>query len=238
MPFTDEQRIKNVEEKTGYTFASKSLLLGALSHSSVAPKAKLGQAEDFERLEFLGDRVLGLSIAGELLTRFPDEREGSLAKRLALLVDRKTLAEIAEKIDLGADLKLSKGESKSGGAHKNTILADTLEAVIGAIYLDGGLDPARRVVFFLWGKRITRKIDVAGDSKTELQEWAQGRGLPLPSYKQTGKSGAEHAPVFEIELEVSGLGKVRAAGTSKREAQKQAAFLMLQKIKGGDGNDG
>lgn len=234
MPSTDDQNIKSVERKTGHIFASPGLLLGALLHSSVAPKAKEGQAEDFERLEFLGDRVLGLVIAGELLTRFPNEREGPLAKRLAGLVDRKTLAQIAEEMELGDDLKLSKGESKAGGAHKGTVLADTLEAVIGAIYLDGGLSAALKTILFLWGGRIAEGMDAAGDPKTTLQEWAQGKGFALPVYRQIGKSGLDHAPVFEIELEIATIGKVRATGTSKREAQKEAASLMLQKINSGN----
>ncbi len=235
MSFTDAQRIESIEKKTGYRFSTPALGRGALMHSSLAPKAKEGQAEDFERLEFLGDRVLGLVVAGELLARFPAEREGPLAKRLASLVDRTTLAAIAEEIDLGADLVLSKGESKTGGAHKNTVLADTLEAVIGAIYLDGGLAAAKTAVLTLWGSRLLDGADAAIDPKTVLQEWAQAQGFPLPAYRQTGKSGPDHAPVFEIELEIVTLGKVKATGASKREAQKQAAFLMLQRINSNGG---
>ena len=236
MPSIDTQKIRDIEEKTGHRFSVPGLAFGALMHSSMAAKAKEGQAEDFERLEFLGDRVLGLIVAGELLARFPGEREGALAKRLASLVDRKTLSAIAGDIDLGHDLTLSKGESNTGGAHKDTVLADTLEAVIGAIYLDGGLKAAQGAVLKLWGARLAGGTEATLDPKTALQEWAQAQGFPLPSYRQIGKSGPDHAPVFEVELDVATLGKTKATGTSKREAQKEAASLMLRKISNQENN--
>ena len=239
MPSIENDRLKSVEAKIGHVFRDGGLLQGALTHSSVETKARTARtSEDFERLEFLGDRVLGLVVAAELLGRFPGEKEGALAKRFTALVDRKTLAEIAGELSLGDDLFLSKGESRTGGARKSTVLADTLEAVIGAVYLDAGMDVARKMIQTLWKGRFREGQGAVPDPKTSLQEWAQGQGLGLPVYRETGKSGLDHAPVFEIELELKGCGKIKAQGASKRDAQKKAAAMMLEKISDGGKSHG
>lgn len=236
MPSTDTQdnreRLARVESGIGHRFARPGLLAGALTHSSMPPSARRGELEHFERLEFLGDRVLGLTVAGLLLARFPEAPEGDLARRLALLVDRGTLAEVGRGLGLGAALQLSGGESKTGGAEKDTVLADAVEALIGAVYLDAGFDVAASIIGPLWAGRIDATAVLAsGDPKTELQEWAQARGLALPAYREAGRSGSDHAPVFEIVLSIEGQPDVTAQGASKREAQKAAAARMLAHIR-------
>lgn len=208
------------------------MLSSALRHSSVAAlgeRARNGM--DFERLEFLGDRVVGLIVADLLLARFPREPEGDIARRHAALVSRRTLAEIAVEIDLGRHLELTRGEAESGGREKPSVLADALEAVIGALYRDGGLSVASNFV----GRAFATRLDGAGkpprDPKTALQEWAQGRGLPLPTYRTIKVEGPAHEPLFEIEVRVDGHAPAVAQGASKRDAERAAAAALLDKLK-------
>jgi ribonuclease-3 len=209
-----------LQGKLGYQFKNIALLKQALTHASM-----MGEASN-ERLEFLGDRVLNLSIAHALYRAFPKEAEGSLAKRNTGLVQAKMLATVASEIGLVSFLQVL------GGAANENILADAMEAIIGAVFLDGGYEPAENIVLTLWGNNITRMSEIYADPKTELQEWAQGRGLPLPSYEIITRYGPDHAPVFEIELTVKGQEKILATGASRRAAEKEAARLLLQKVKG------
>ncbi|MFH1158515.1 MAG: ribonuclease III [Pseudomonadota bacterium] len=215
----------NLEKKIGYTFSDPSLLEKALTHSSAGNKEC-----DNERMEFLGDRVLGLSVADLLLACFPEEKEGSLAKRHAGFVQQKDLVFVARALGLADHLKLSAGEMKSGGRMKEKILSDAVEALIGAIYLDGGFGAAHDFVKKFWGERLRLQTSPPEDAKSRLQEWAQANAFPLPEYRLAGKSGTDHAPMFEIEVFVTGAGKATAAAASKRAAEKAAALKMLQKI--------
>lgn len=212
--------IASLQDKLGYHFKNIGLLEQALTHAS-----RMGEANN-ERLEFLGDRVLNLSIAHALYKTFPAEAEGMLAKRNTGLVQTKMLATVGDAIGLKYVLDIT------GGAVNENILADAMEAVIGAVFLDGGFLAAEKLVRDLWGEDIGRLSEIHADPKTELQEWAQGRGLPLPSYEIVGKSGPDHAPVFDIELNVKGQEKILASGASRRAAEKEAARLLLEKVKG------
>jgi len=174
--------------------------------------------------------VLGLAIADLLFAAYPDEPEGGLAKRHTGLVQQEALVGVARDIDLAAHVRLSAGEMKSGGQQKDKILADALEALIGAIYLDGGFAAAEAFIERSWYTRLQSQTLPPEDSKSLLQEWAQGRGLPLPEYKLIGRSGSDHEPTFEMEVTVDTVGSASAIANSKRGAEKEAATKMLQKI--------
>jgi ribonuclease III len=226
-----DRGLEGFEQTLGYRFADRALLRAALRHSSLAREGKGKKpADHFERLEFLGDRVVGLAVADLLLARFPRESEGDLAKRHASLVGRTTLAAIAEEITLGAQLDLTRGEDETGGRSKPTVLADALEAVIGAIYRDGGLEPARSFVARLFEARLDDAAQPPRDPKTALQEWAQGNGLPLPRYRTVGTEGPAHQPSFRVEVSVKGKEPVIAEGASKQAAERAAAAALLAAI--------
>lgn len=218
----------------GYTFANRELLREALTHRSAVDRSR-GRNLDLrygnERLEFLGDRVLSLAVADLLIRRFPDESEGELARRHAALVRAETLVEVARAIDLGAHVALADSEEATGGREKPAILADACEAVIGALYRDGGLEAARRFVERHWAPRIESDPKPPRDPKTTLQEWAQGRGLPLPSYREVGREGPAHAPLFVMEVAVRGRGPAQGRGKTKREAERAAAMALLDVLK-------
>ncbi|MCB1555942.1 MAG: ribonuclease III [Alphaproteobacteria bacterium] len=207
-----------------YRFRDEKRLEKALTHSSA------GADGNYERLEFLGDRVLGLVMAHVLYETFPDEAEGDLAKRHAALVQGKTLADIAREIDLGATMILSDAEARGGGTDNDSILADGVEAVIGALYLDGGLAPCAAAIKTLWGERVREMNEPPRDPKTALQEWAQGRGLPLPLYEEIGREGPDHAPEFTIQATVQGFDPAAAKGSSRRAAEKTAAATLLERL--------
>lgn len=216
----------------GHTFADARYLLEAVTHPSVAgigrgPRPAGGH---YERLEFLGDRVLGLVIAQWLLERFPEENEGGLAKRHTALVRAEALAGVAETLELGRYLRLAPGEADAGGRTKPAILADACEAVIGALYLDGGLDVAAAFIRSHWAGRIDAAELPPIEPKTALQEWALGRGLPLPVYEQVSRTGLDHEPVFTVRVAVQGKGSEMATGASKRAAEKAAAAQLLQRL--------
>ncbi len=215
-----------LQSRLGYVFKNPAFLEHALTHSS-----RIGKASN-ERLEFLGDRVLNLVMAEKLYLRFPAEQEGNLAKRHSALVQGRMLAVVANSISLGDFIVLSDAERAGGGAENENIVSDAMEATLGAIFLDGGLDVARDVILRLWGDNIETHTDVHHDPKTELQEWVQARGLPLPVYEIIGRSGPDHAPIFEIELRVQGYDPVMAEGPSRRHGEKIAARLMLVIVKG------
>jgi len=211
----------------GHDFRQPDLLREALIHPSVAPERRGGARFGYQRLEFLGDRVLGLVIAEWLLERYPDEPEGALARRLVSLVRAETLADIAATLGLGRFLTMSVSEAETGGRDNTATLADACEAVIGALFLDGGLDAARAFIRRHWDRYVARNLRPPQDPKTALQEWAQGRGLPLPRYEIVSRAGPDHGPTFEIRAVVSGLPPATAFGTSKRVAEKEAAARLL-----------
>jgi ribonuclease-3 len=215
-----------------YRFRDSRLLDEALTHRSAIDRRS--RRSDFaygnERLEFLGDRVLALVVAEMLQERFPDEDEGALARRHAALVRAEMLADVAAELELGEAVKISDSERASGGAAKPTILADTCEALLGAIYKDGGLDAAAAVIRRYWMKRLEAELRPPADAKTKLQEWAQSRGLPLPTYRELGRHGPDHAPLFAIEVSVKDRPPASAEGRTKREAERAAAERLLTEL--------
>jgi len=216
-----------------HDFAEPTLLRQALTHSSAAGSAR-SEVASYERLEFLGDRVLALIVADMLLDAFPDEAEGALARRHAFLVSRDALAEVARGLGLNAFLRVSKGEAESGGHHNPAMLADVCEAIIGAIYRDAGLDAARAFVRRHWRPLLHQNRRPPQDAKTALQEWAQARGLPLPSYREVGRDGPSHEPHFTVEAAVKDREPVRGSGRSKRAAEHDAAQQLLTHLRGED----
>jgi len=217
-----------LQKKIGHVFKDEGLLLAALTHPS---KAKAGKASSYERLEFLGDRVLALIIAEWLFEVFPSENEGQMAKRHAGLVNRDTLAAIADTLGLAEALQLVSASDLERG--RVNILSDALEALMGAVYADGGV-PAlplmREFIRAYWQPFLNESAAAPQDAKSALQEWAQGRGLPLPAYTVTGQSGAAHLPTYTVKVEVEGKGSAEATGASKREAEKKAAILLLERL--------
>ena len=224
-------RPEALELKLGYRFKDSALLEQALTHSSMSG-AGGDRLSSNERLEFFGDRVLGLVIAHLLFQRFPDEHEGDLARRHAALVRKEALARVAIETDLGDCVRMSRGEDDAGGRRNPGLLADACEAVIGAIYLDGGLEAAADFVHGYWRVLVDEDTTPPKDAKTMLQEWAQGRGLALPQYRETARKGPAHAPIFSVEVAVSGIAPVIGVGPSKRAAEQAAAELALTGVQG------
>jgi ribonuclease-3 len=218
-------------ERLGHGFARPELLVRALTHPSAASR-RGGIDDSYERLEFLGDRVLGLIVADLLLVRFPREPEGALAVRHAELVRRETLAEVASEIGLDDYLRLAKGEEAAGERHNPALLSNACEAVIGALYLDGGLAAAEAFVEPLWRGRLEVDAHPPQDAKTGLQEWAQARALGLPKYREVGREGPAHEPHFTLEVEVAGQEPARGEGRSKRLAEQAAAARLLARLRG------
>lgn len=230
MSAAQDDPLAGLAEALGHGFADPSLLRLAITHSSASGRG--GAAN--ERLEFLGDRVLGLVIADLLYRRFSHEEEGHLARRFAVLVSRETLAQVAGQIGLAPYLALARGEEDSGGRANPAILADACEAVIAALYLDGGLDSARHFIEGAWSALIEQDRWPPQDPKTALQEWAQGAGHKLPSYVVIGSEGPAHDPVFTVEVRVEGLPPTSATGRSKRVAEQAAAAEALRHVRGED----
>lgn len=206
----------------GHVFARPDLLAQALTHPSVEGR------ENYQRLEFLGDRVLAVVIAEMLFKHYPDAREGALAARFNDLVRRDTLAGVAVEAGLGGHIILSPAEAESGGREKPAILADVCEAVIAALYLDGGMAVAEDFIKSFWGALAGDMAETPKDGKTALQERAQGAGLAAPVYLEVGRSGPAHAPEFTIEVQVKGQASVTGAGRTKQAAQQAAAAAMLE----------
>lgn len=198
----------------------------AVTHSSMVSPHR----DDNQRLEFLGDRVLGLVMSEALLKADPSAPEGLLAPRYNALVRRETCADVARQIDLGAVIKLGRSEMKSGGRRKEALLADAMEAVIAAVYMDGGFEAARDLVLRLWGNRIHNVAADARDAKTALQEWAQARGEVPPQYIEVGRSGPDHQPSFTIEARLASGPAEQATAGSKRQAEQAAATALLKKV--------
>ena len=215
------------EERLGYCFKRPGLLFEAITHASVRSNSR----RDNQRLEFLGDRVLGLVISEALLSDDKEAREGLLAPRYNALVRKECCAEVAAEIDIGSILKLGRSEILSGGRRKRALLGDAIEAVIAAVFLDGGFKAARSVVLRHWKNRISSVKTQAPDPKTELQEWAQSCGYPPPDYSLISRIGPDHEPIFMIEARVqNGLAITSSAG-NKRDAEKAAASALLEQIR-------
>ena len=216
----------------GHHFARPALLTEALTHrSATAPRhgrARKGAGSN-ERLEFIGDRVLGLVIAEWLIERFPEEQEGELGRRFGHLVSRPVLAEIGQRLELDAALAIGAGEARAGVGQLANTLADAMEAVIGALFLDAGLEVPRRFVRQAWVPAMDGQKRPPKDPKTSLQEWLMARGLPLPDYQETERTGPSHAPVFAVA--VHGAGQTgHGSGGSKREAERLAALDLLERL--------
>ena len=220
--------LKAFAGRIGYTFKRPELLHRAVTHSSMSSPTR----DDNQRLEFLGDRVLGLVMAEALFMADTAATEGQLAPRFNALVRKETCADVAREIDLGAVLKLGRSEMLSGGRRKEALLADALEAVIAAVYLDGGFEAAKALVLRLWGKRVTAVDADARDAKTALQEWAQARKFPPPKYVVVERTGPDHAPVFTIEARLENGASQSATANSKRQAEQAAAKLLLARLEG------
>lgn len=218
-----------LETLLGHNFARPELLREAMTHrSAVYGRGRRGRGSN-ERMEFIGDRVLGLLIAEWLAERFPHEQEGDLGRRLALLVSQPVLAEVAETIGLGEALSVSPGEAKAGVRRRATVLADALEAALGALYLDGGLERARVFVRGAWHGVMSRQEEPPKDAKTRLQEWVQARGLGLPDYLVASRVGPPHAPEFVVTVAAGGFTGSGTAG-SKRAAEQIAANELLRAL--------
>ncbi len=218
--------------RIGHAFARRELLELAVTHRSAAPRRD-GRILANERLEFLGDRVLGLVIAELLLDRHAEEDEGQLSHRLHALVRREALARVGLAIGVDQALKLSKGEADGGGRENTNLVADACEAVIGALFLDGGLPAASAFIHREWAPLLRENTQPAKDARTALQEAVQGKGKPLPFYRTVGTDGPDHAPRFIVEVSVEGQESVRAEGRSKQAASEAAAAAMLARFAGG-----
>lgn len=228
---TEGRSSGDLEDRIEYRFSDPGLLSRALTHPSVsADPSHLGG--DYERLEFLGDRVLGLVIAEMIFSRFPEEAEGSLARRHAKLVRKETLAAVARDLDLGRFMRLEMGEGEASGRNNPGLLSDACEAVIAALYLDGGLSAVQRFIATHWHDLIEADLAPPSDSKTRLQEWAQGRGLALPQYNEISRSGPPHAPTFTISVAIEGHLPLEGQGRSKRVAEQDAARKLLAVLEG------
>jgi ribonuclease-3 len=221
------RKFKDLEKRLGYRFKSQALIERALTHASV--KGSKNAREDNERLEFIGDRVLGLAIVEILNEEFPEASEGELARRYNRLVKGETCAKIGRALGLGSFMVLSDSEAESGGRHKPTILADAVEAVLGAIFLEAGFNKARDVVRRLWEGEGEPHPKASVDAKSALQEWAQGQGLALPHYVEIERTGPDHAPFFITEVRIKGRQPARGEGASKRAAEQAAATALLER---------
>lgn len=217
----DEDVLAALEARIGHKFENRDMLLQALTHASAGARAISN-----ERLEFLGDRVLALLAAEALMTRFPDAREGDLAPRLNALVRKEACAAVAKDLQLARYMRVSGSEGRSG-AHKPAILADACEAVMAALYRDGGIEAARQFFHSAWAHALKEVDIIPRDAKSALQEWTQDRGLGLPGYEQIARSGPDHRPEFTVRVSVSGEGEAIGMGTSKRAAEQAAAAVFL-----------
>jgi ribonuclease-3 len=218
--------VSGLESRIGYRFKDLTLLDCALTHIS-AMSGPRNPAGSYQRLEFLGDHVLGLVVSDMLFQAFPRANEGDLSRRLADLVRKETCAEIARSIDLGSAIKLGPSEANAGGRQRVAILGDVCEALIGAIYLDGGYAAATRLIERLWAERMRKTEGPPRDAKTMLQEWAQARGLPTPIYREVARTGPHHDPEFRIAVELPDRPPAEGLGRSKRVAEQAAAAAML-----------
>jgi ribonuclease-3 len=220
------RELKAFQDRLGHDFSSPDLLAQAVTHASMSSPNR----DDNQRLEFLGDRVLGLVMAEALLAQDTSAAEGQLAPRFNALVRKETCADVARQIDLGAVLRLGRSEMISGGRRKQALLGDAIEAVIAAVYLDADFETARDLILRLWGDRLKNVEADARDAKTALQEWAQARGLQPPRYVEVAREGPDHAPVFTISAELENGAQAQAQAGSKRQAEQAAAHELLERL--------
>lgn len=216
-----------LEERVGYQFLDKTLLERALTHISALSGGPQNRVASYQRLEFLGDHVLGLVVSDMLFRAFPKANEGELSRRLADLVRKETCADVARAIDLGASLKLGSSEQQAGGRKRATILADACEALIGAVFVDGGYAAAAKMIEQFWHERMLSPPRPLRDAKTMLQEWAQARGLPTPVYREIARTGPHHDPQFRVAVTLPNRAAAEGIGNSKRAAEQAAATVML-----------
>lgn len=220
--------LANVEARVGHRFTDQALLTQALTHIS-AVGAERSRIASYQRLEFLGDRVLGLVVSAMLYQAFPGAEEGEMSRRLAALVRRETCADVAGDWQVGPAMILGEGEANAGGRDKPAILSDACEAIIGAVFLDAGFARAQAVVATAWAERMRQPSRPLQDPKTALQEWAQGHGRPTPLYRETARSGPAHAPLFTLSVNIDGFPPASGSGSSKRNAEQAAAETFLQR---------
>lgn len=221
------ERLRPLEDRLGHCFADLGLLTRALTHASAVAEERGATDESYQRLEFLGDRVLALVIADMLFAAFPAAEEGELARRLNGLVRNESCADVALSIGLDQWIRLGGGELQSGGRRKAAILGDVCEAVIGALFLDGGFPVARAFIERYWQSSMLNWRAPLRDAKTTLQEWAQGRGLPAPRYVIVERSGPDHQPSFVVAVEIEGMQSRSGRGSSRRDAEQKAAATLL-----------
>jgi len=214
-----------IEQRIGHSFADPTLLNTALTHVSALKTPR--RTDSYQRLEFLGDHVLGLIVSDMLYRAFPNADEGELSKRLADLVRKETCADVARSLDLLDGIKLGTVGAGAGARLRKSVLGDICEAVIGAVYLDGGYDAASDFVRRNWTERMRKPARSLRDAKTVLQEWAQGQGLPTPVYREVERTGPHHDPQFRVAVTLPGLEPAEGVGGSKRAAEKVAASVML-----------
>ena len=222
-----EAAVAALERNLGHAFTDRKRLDLALTHASVGGASRV---KDNERFEFLGDRVLGLLAAERLMTLYPEAPEGKLTPRFHGLVDKPACAAAARAMGIGPALRLSPGETKTGGRDKDTVLADACEAVMAALYLDGGLEVARAVFLKFWDNQIEHLgAPAVRDPKSALQAWAQGLGRPVPVYEVVRRTGPDHAPKFTVRVQVEGVEPLTAPGPSRQAAEKAAAADLLKR---------
>ncbi len=219
-----------LEDRIGYKFADKALLDRALTHISALSGGPQNRVASYQRLEFLGDHVLGLVISDMLYRAFPKANEGELSRRLADLVRKETCAEVAKAMDLGPALRLGNSESHAGGRLRTTILADACEGLVGAVFVDGGYAAADELIARFWKERMIKTVRPLRDAKTMLQEWAQARGLPTPAYKELARTGPHHDPEFKVAVVLPDRPPAEGLGSSKRAAEQAAAAAMLSRV--------
>ena len=223
--------VVELERCIGHVFTDRDLLERALTHASVGDGARTVRHN--ERLEFLGDRVLNLCAAERLMALDPDAREGEMSRLLASLVNYHACARAAKRAGLPEAMRLSASATKVGARRSDAVLGDACEALIAALYIDGGLECARAFFLRFWAEEFDQLSEPrAKDPKTQLQEWAQGRGLPLPAYDVVSREGPDHAPCFTVEVRVQGFPPEQAQGRSRQDAEKAAAQVMLLKREG------
>ncbi|MEO7178879.1 MAG: ribonuclease III [Allosphingosinicella sp.] len=213
-----------LEKVLGRAPGDSALFERALTHAS------FGEAQ-YERLEFLGDRVLGLAIAAWLYELFPDEPEGQMSKRLNALVARETCAQVGRELGVGPRLRLGKQAREDGAFESDNVIGDAVEALIGALYLDSGLHDALAFVRRAWGDRVSARDEAPQHPKSALQEWAAAQDRKPPAYRLAERSGPQHAPTFVVEVEIKGVGTASAEGASKQEAETAAAQKLLDQLK-------
>jgi ribonuclease-3 len=218
--------LRAFEARLGHKFQNDELLVQSVTHASLSSATR----PDNQRLEFLGDRVLGLVMAEALIAADKSAAEGLLAPRFNAMVRKETCADVAREIGLGDVLKLGRSEMMSGGRRKEALLGDALEAVIAAVYLDGGFDAARKLITRLWASRIATVKADARDPKTALQEWAQARGMTPPRYSERARSGPDHQPIFTVAVQLDNDEIETAAAGTKRAAEQAAARALLARM--------